>query len=150
MGELTQTTPTPRKQSNWVSDLAFEVALQYFTPEQLQLRYELDADQFNAIVARDSFQRLVLSHQRDIDENGTQFRVLARKLASVNLAELHHIARDPTASHTDRISAVKALASFGGLDKSEAGQQGNTQFALQINFSDDRTVTVQGGEAGHD
>lgn len=26
---------------NWVEELAFEVALEYFTPEDLQLKYEL-------------------------------------------------------------------------------------------------------------
>lgn len=151
MSDLAKTTTRtdPRAAENWVSDLAFEVALEYFPPQQLQLRYDLSADQYEQITHTTKFQKLVLAHRRDIDENGTQFKVLARKLATINLPKLHEIIQDPTASHSDRISAHTALARFGGLDKSESADRGNTAFALQINFSNDdtRTVTIEGASS---
>lgn len=154
MSELVKTTTRtdPRAAENWVSDLAFEVALEYFAPEQLQLRYDLSGEQYEQIVHTNKFQKLVLAHRRDIDENGTQFKVLARKLATINLPKLHEIIQDPTASHSDRISAHTALARFGGLDKSESADRGNTAFALQINFGSDesRTVTISGADQSDD
>jgi hypothetical protein len=148
MSELAKTDGQPTARKNWVDDLAFEVALEYFPPEDLQLRFNLSEDQYQSITEDPRFQAKVLEHRRSIDENGTQFRVLARKLAAVNLPQLHQIANDPRANPGDRISAVKALASFGGFDKPDSGG-GNTAFQVNINLGggEDRSVTV---EQSHD
>lgn len=133
----------PRKQDDWLTDLAFEVALRYYTPDELQMRFELTADEYEQILQAQQFQQLQLAAARDIDEKGKQFKVLARKLATESLPNLFAIAGDSEASNSDRIAAITALSRFAGFDK-EQGQQGNTAFQVNINLSSapTRGVTV--------
>lgn len=123
----------PRKQDDWLTDLAFEVALRYYTPEELRMRFELSEDEYEQILGARQFQQLQLAAARDIDEKGKQFKVLARKLATESLPNLFAIAGDSEASNSDRIAAITALSRFAGFDK-EQGQQGNTAFQVNINL----------------
>lgn len=122
----------PKPQTD-LTELAFEVALRYYTPEELQVKYELTPEAYNLATENPHFQRLTLEACRNIDETGKQFKVLARKLATESLPNLFQIANDPMATHTDRISAINALARFGGFEKEET--KGNTAFQININMS---------------
>ena len=123
----------PRKKDDWLTDLAFELALRYYTPEELQLRYELTPEQFETITSKEQFKQLQLAAARNIDERGKQFKVLARKLATESLPNLFEIAADQDASHSDRIAAVTALSRFAGFDKQEQAS-GNKAFQVVFNM----------------
>lgn len=116
--------------------MAFEVALGYYTPEDLCKQMALDPEAFAQVTTTPAFQRLVLGCRREIDEQGKQFKVLARKLATETLPELGVMALDPDASHADRISAIEKLARFGGLTAEDKGGQGVAAFQVNINLGE--------------
>ena len=120
---------------DWMPDLAFEVALGYYTPEELQLRFGLSETRYSQVRALPAFQKIVDSHRRDIDEKGTQFKLKARKLASALLPEVAAVVADPTASHADRISAFNTLAKMAGYGKEET-QNAPQGFSVNITFND--------------
>ncbi len=115
--------------------LAFEVALGYFSPQELQLRFGVAPEVLRALREDERFKRAVLAYRREIDETGTQFKVKARKLASIVLDDLGVIALDPTVDTMDRIQAIRDLARYAGYAKDEAPQAANNAFAIQINLS---------------
>lgn len=106
----------------------------YYPPEDLQAQFELTPEQYEAITTPPAFARLVRGCRREIDEQGKQFKVLARKLATETLPELGVIALDAEASHADRISAITTLAKFGHLTTEDKVQGGNTAFVVNINL----------------
>jgi len=124
-----------KRKENWVADLAFEVALGYYDDESLLLKYEIPQSRLDLLRATDEFQRAVALYRREIDEGGQEFKIKARKLASVVLEELATIAVDDDASHADRISAIRELARLAGYGKEETGQQANQGFQVNITFS---------------
>lgn len=139
----------PLRQNNWVADLAFEVALGYYTPEELDLKYSLTPERRELVQASPEFQRAVALYRREIDETGEEFKLKARKLASELLPELALIVADDKLSTSDRINAYKELARLSGYGRDDAAA-GQTQaaFQLQINFSgaapSPPTVTIEG------
>lgn len=142
---------TRRGNDSWVQDLAFEVALGYYSPDDLRAQFELQPDEYRDITESPAFRRVEMACRREIDEQGKQFKVLARKLATETLPELGAIALDPQASHADRISAINALAKFGHLHTEEKGAGGNTAFVVNLNLGDaGQTLTVgPGRDASH-
>lgn len=135
---------------NWVQDLAFEVALGYHTPDELRTQFDLTPEAYSQLCTSPAFQRLQVACRREIDEQGKQFKVLARKLSTEVLPELGAIALDSQASHADRISAINALAKFGGLTTEEKTPQGNTAFQVNIHLGDmGKTITVAPDAADH-
>ena len=135
----------PSRSENWVADLAFETALGYFTPEELELKFSLTSERRRLIEASVDFQRAVALYRREIDETGEEFRLKVRKLASALLPELAAIVSDDSQSASDRISAYKEIARLSGYGREEAPGQGSPTFALQINFSGQTApITVQG------
>jgi hypothetical protein len=96
------------------TQLAYEVALGYHTPDELCTRFDLDPALLAALQADPRFQRAVVVAKREIDDMGTEFQVKARKLASLVIDELGTIAINPLATASDRISAIRELARFAG------------------------------------
>jgi hypothetical protein len=125
-------TPIERK-PDWLKTLAFEVALEYFTPEELCLQYGLSDQQYKEIAQLPKFQQWVLDNRREIDEQGTQFKVLARKLSAVTLPTLYAIAQDEDVEPATRIRAVETLAKLAGFDKQEDGGGHGFQVNIQVN-----------------
>ena len=130
MGQVAQ-------RQNWVADLAFETALGYFSPEELQIKFDLTEVQYNAARQMPEFQRAVTDYRREIDEAGTEFKLKARKLASELLPELAGIAADEAASHKDRIDAIREMCRLAGYGKDDAnkGAGGPEGFQVNITFS---------------
>lgn len=127
---------TPAKRDNWVSDLAFEVALGYYTPEELQIKFDLSDTDLDAAQRLPQFQRAVTNYRREIDEDGTEFKLKARKLASELLPELATIAADGQASHKDRIDAIREMAKLAGYGKEDAkSPNGAEGFQVNITFN---------------
>ena len=123
------------RNNNWVADLAFEVALGYYSPEELQLKFDLSEEQYDQVQRTPAFEKAVAHYRREIDEDGTEFKLKARKLASTLLPELGEIAADPSASHSDRISAIREMCRLAGYGKEETAQNpGNAGFTVNINM----------------
>jgi hypothetical protein len=131
----------PNRQDNWVADLAFEVALGYYSPEELQLKFELSDVQYDSACRLPEFQKAVSGYRREIDEQGTEFKLKARKLASELLPELAFIAADDTASHADRISAIREMCRLAGYGKEETAGSQQAPFQINIQFSQDAAPT---------
>ena len=126
---------TPRKE-DWLAELAFEVALGYYTPEDLQVKYDLTLEQFSKIKRLPQFKRAVQVFKRQIDEEGQQFRVKARKMATETLDVLFNLAADDEAANSDRIRAVEALCRYAGFEKGVADSaQGNQGFTVNIQIN---------------
>ena len=127
---------------NWVHDLAFEVALGYFSPEELQRKFELSEEQYAEVQAFESFQQAVQTYRRQIDEDGTEFKLKARKLASETLPVLAQIAADPAAAQTDRINAVKELCRLSGYMQEKQDSGGGSGFSVTINVGQGEPAQV--------
>ena len=126
---------TPRKE-DWLAELAFEVALGYYTPEDLQVKYDLTLEQYSKIKRLPQFKRAVQVFKRQIDEEGQQFRVTARKMATETLDVLFNLAADDEAANSDRIRAVEALCRYAGFEKGVADSaQGNQGFTVNIQIN---------------
>lgn len=126
---------TPRKE-DWLAELAFEVALGYYTPEDLQVKYDLTLEQYSKIKRLPQFKRAVQVFKRQIDEEGQQFRVKARKMATETLDVLFNLAADDEAANLDRIRAVEALCRYAGFEKGVADSaQGNQGFTVNIQIN---------------
>ena len=126
---------TPRKE-DWLAELAFEVALGYYTPEDLQVKYDLTLEQYYKIKRLPQFKRAVQVFKRQIDEEGQQFRVKARKMATETLDVLFNLAADDEAANSDRIRAVEALCRYAGFEKGVADSaQGNQGFTVNIQIN---------------
>lgn len=126
---------TPAQPDNWIDELAFEVALGYYTPEELSVQYDLSPAKLQFVQENPLFQRAVQKYRREIDESGQEFKFKARKLASILLPEVAAIAADETASHSDRIKAFAELARMAGYGKEDPTPQGNQAFQVNISFS---------------
>jgi hypothetical protein len=125
----------PAANTNWVADLAFEAALGYFSEEELLTKFELTPEKLRAVQVMPEFRKAVTAYRREIDEDGTEFKLKARKLASELLPELAVIAADDTASHADRISAIREMCRLAGYGKeNEPNVSGNMAFQVNINL----------------
>jgi len=125
----------PSPSSHWLADLAFETALGYFTPEELCIKHNLTPERYAVIQATTDFKKAVQLYRRQIDEEGQQFRVKARRMASEVLDVLFFIAADSTASCSDRIAAVTALCKYAGFDKGAEASTSNVAFAVNIRIN---------------
>ena len=123
---------SPDHKNHWLTDLAFETALQYFTPEDLCVKYDISEQRYELLKASKEFQQAVQMYRRQIDEEGQQFRVKARRMASEILDVLFYIAADETKAASDRINAVNALCRYAGFDKGVEASSGNNAFTVNI------------------
>jgi len=122
----------PDHKNHWLTDLAFETALQYFTPEELCDKYNISGQRYEILQSSREFRRAVQMYRRQIDEEGQQFRVKARRMASEVLDVLFTIAGDDTKAAGDRINAVNALCRYAGFDKGAEADSGNNAFTVNI------------------
>lgn len=111
-----------------------EVALGYYSPEELCLKFDLSGVQLAGIQKTKEFQKSVALYKRELDEVGTEFKIKARRFASLVLEDLLAIATDDTAAHTDRIAAIKELARLAGYGKDEGTGGVNNGFVVTINM----------------
>lgn len=126
----------PAIQDNWVLDLAFEVALEYHTDEELQRRFGLDNETYYQILDLPEFKKAAAEAKRDIDEKGTQFRVLARKLATSLLPSLAAIGFDTAAEQSDRINAIKEVFKAAGFHEDQTSAPVQVKFITNLSMGE--------------
>jgi hypothetical protein len=140
---------------NWATELAFEMALGYFSPEDLQIRFGLDDATFQKIQTDAAFKRSVLSYKKEIDDEGIAFKLRARKAAELVLEELTVIAFDAATDTSDRLKAMEMLARYAGFDmKNQKGEDGGVRVIIQTNLGlssplegrGEYTIAVPGGQ----
>ena len=134
MADVQLKNATPDRSDEWLDNLAFEVALQYFSPDELQIKYDLSRDQYDRLVEHPGFKRAVDSYRREIDEEGHHFKIKARRMASEVLDTFFELAGDPTVAPADRINAAKQLCQYAGIDK-DTGTEKNEGFTVNIQLN---------------
>jgi len=107
------TTPAKLTQD---TDLAFELALGYFSHDAICLRYGLTLAELEDIAADPGFQILLQDQQRKVDERGDSFRLRARRYAEGVLKQLREIATSQDTSDGLKIKAIDALCRYAGYD----------------------------------
>lgn len=137
-----------RTPQNWVQSLAFEVALEYFTPEDLRLKFNLDEETYRRVTALPDFRRAVADYRREIDDDGIAFRLRARKGAEDVLTEIYAMAFDQSAKMSERLAAARTLCEYAGYtkDKKEEGGGVRLQIITNLGLSQEdvgQTYTVQ-------
>lgn len=120
----------PVAHKNWTHELAFEVALGYFTPEDLQLKYDLSPEQYDRVTNLPAFRRASADYRREIDDEGIAFKLRARKAAEDILDELHHMAFNQVLDAKDRLKAMEMLCRYAGFETQK--QEDGNGVKLQI------------------
>lgn len=133
---------------NWVQELAFEVALGYFTPEDLQLKYDLTPDQYAHVTALPSFRKASADYRREIDDEGIAFKLRARKAAEDILEELHAMAFDQRLDAKDRLKAMEMVCKYAGFEAQRVDDGGGVKLQIFTNLdlngaSSGQTYTIE-------
>lgn len=121
--------------TNWVEELAFEVALEYFAPEDLQLKFELSPQRYQRITSVPEFKRAVADYRREIDDEGIAFKLRARKCAELMLEEIHEMAFDQRVDAKTRLEAMKTMCHYAGYDMKTAEDGGGIKVQIISNLS---------------
>jgi hypothetical protein len=118
-----------------VQELAYEVALEYHPPAELQQMYGVDAEDYARLSATPHFQRAVASYRRLIDEDTKQAKLKVKRLASVLIDEVGYMAADRTLDPSIRLRAIENLCRYADLDrppKDDAALAAGTGFTVNI------------------
>lgn len=113
--------------------LAYELALEYHSPEELAARFSLPANVLTEVAHLPEFKARVLDQRRKIDESGDQTRLLARRLVNQLVPAMARLADSDSEEAKDRIAAFKVLKEVAGIADTEGGPLGGG-FAIQINL----------------
>lgn len=121
---------------NWVQSLAFEVALGYFTPQELQTKFQLTPEAYSKITELDAFRRAEADYRREIDDEGIAFRLRARKSAEQVLEELYAMAFDRTIAAKDRLKAMEMMCRYAGFEsQAKDGDSGGLKLQIYTNLN---------------
>lgn len=128
----------PAKPQTWVQELAYDIALEYHPPEELQEKYNLPAEEYEAVASSPPVKRAVSAYRRMIDEESSQARLKTKKLASVLVEEAAAIAMDRGMEPAVRLRAIENICKYAGLEKSNTDDSSNNNTApfmvnIQVN-----------------
>lgn len=145
--ERTKPPAIPQTADNWVQSLAFEVALGYFTPEELQLKFDLSPEAYEKITHMPAFRQAEGDYRREIDDEGIAFRLRARKAAEQILMELYEMAFDRSIEAKDRLKAMEMLCRYAGFEsQAKEGNDGGLKLQIYTNLNmggQDRTYSIE-------
>ena len=99
--------------------LVREAALRWFAPEDIGRMLGLSEEAVELALAHPDVQTKVQALQREMDQSGERFGLLARKLATGLLEEVARIACDDEEAAADRIKAASAIVQWAGLSKED-------------------------------
>lgn len=125
----------PNPVGNWVQELAFEVALEYFAPEDLMLKFDLSQRQYEHVTGLPAFRKTVSDYRREIDDEGIAFRLRARKAAEDVLSELHAMAFDQTIEAKDRLKAIELICRYAGFEMKKEDDGGGIKLQIYTNLN---------------
>ena len=127
--------PVPAKPADWLHELAYEVALGYHTPEELQNKFSLPEDDYDRLVDAPHFKRAVSSYMRVIDEDAKQAKLKVKRLASHLVEQVAFMASDPSLDPAIRLRAIEDICRYAELDKpqkDDGAATGNVPFTINI------------------
>lgn len=107
-----------------VEALAFDVAQEYFTDEQLCIRYSITHGQLKHLKEQDAFRREVDEVKRILEDGGEQFTYKARKMALGALKTLDKIRRHPDSTLQQKAAVSNAIIDAAGVKKKPGEDQG--------------------------
>ena len=118
-----------------MQELAYDVALEYHPPEELQLKYSLSPDEYESLTHAPPFKRAVSAYKRLIDEDAKQARLKVKRLASVLVEEVARIALDPSQEPAIRLRAIENICRYAELEKpTQANNEQATASPFTINI----------------
>lgn len=130
--------PVPAQPSNWLQELAYDIALEYHPPAELQAKYDLDDDNFERVCNSVPVKRAVASYRRMIDEETAQARLKTKRLASALIEEVGAMAMDRTLDPAVRLRAIEDICKYAELEKppkqdDSASSQSPFMINIQVN-----------------
>lgn len=132
---LVATTHGEHGTGNWVTELAFEVALGYYPPADLAAQYNLSMATYDKVTQVPDFKRAVQAYQREIDDEGIAFKLRARRSAALLLDELTTMAFDRNVDAKDRLKAIELMCKYAGFGlESKPGEEG-TKIVINTNLA---------------
>ena len=105
-------------------DLAFEMALGYFSDDALCLKFGIDLETLDAVKVDRAFRVLLLEQSRKIDERGDGFRLEARRHMEEMLQALADIASDGDTAKGSRMKAIELLGKYAGYEDTSENTAG--------------------------
>lgn len=144
---MADTTALEVPTRNWVEELAFEVALGYFTPEELQLKYDMTPVQYEHVTKLPAFRKAEADYRREIDDEGIAFKLRARRAAEDILTELYAISFNQNIDAKDRLKAMEMLCRYAGFETAKSEDGGGVKLQiytnLSLNDSPKQTYTIE-------
>jgi len=130
--------PVPAQPSNWLQELAYDIALEYHPPDELQDKYALAQDDYERVCNSVPVKRAVASYKRMIDEETAQARLKTKRLASMLIEEVGAIAMDRTLDPAIRLRAIEDVCKYAELEKPAKADDANANAApfminIQVN-----------------
>ncbi|HMA78456.1 MAG TPA: hypothetical protein VKP88_05010 [Candidatus Paceibacterota bacterium] len=130
--------PVPAQPSNWLQELAYDIALEYHPPDELRDKYDLAQDDYERVCQSVPVKRAVASYKRMIDEETTQARLKTKRLASTLIEEVGAIALDRTLDPAVRLRAIEDVCKYAELEKPSKQEDANANTApfminIQVN-----------------
>lgn len=126
--------PVPVKPSSWLQELAYDIALEYHTPEEVRDKYGLSEPDYDRILQSVPVKRAISAYRRMIDEETTQARLKTKRLASLLIEELGAMAMDRSMDPATRLKAIEAVCRYAELDKPPANQAAANTAPFTINI----------------
>ncbi len=121
--------------------LAFDLASQLYSPEEICQRHTQSPRQIKHLLANAGFRRMVKDYQQDWNSTeGADRRITARSrmVEEEALLPIHAIIHDKQASNSDRISAFKAIQTSSGTSNrrppADADTKGGPANGIQVNI----------------
>lgn len=114
---------------------AYEIALGYYSPDELRHAFELLPQGFNMYMDSDEIKRLVIVQKRLVDESDAAVRILARRAARKAIDENIKLVSDPDAPARTRMAASKELRDFAaGFDTKAPAETGDGPLIIKTNL----------------
>lgn len=118
--DLTKHKPpeaVPSVPANWLQELAYDIALEYHPPDELQIKYGLNEEDFKRVCDAPPIKHAVASYKRMIDEETTQARLKTKRLASALIEEIATMALDRSLDPSVRLRAIENVCKYAELEK---------------------------------
>src|SRR5271166_1095133 len=131
------------------ASIAAELAAELSTPEDIRKRYGLSRAQWDKLRTNPMFRGMVrdaLQTFRGSLAAGARITKKAEIMLEDSLGELYGIINDETTPSSERIKGIQTLADLAGRSAKAAPSAAPQQagFTLNIQFGNDKTVTIDG------